>query len=137
MSKEIVLKNVKESILSMEERGTTALQSFVDDRISGDTNLWEKMSKSKYLTWNSLCKNIKLASKLDIITIRATANLISRLLIITHSSRAIDLEEVIGCYELSTTNCTLMKADGSLLPKMGKSVVIALLEELVLQNPTY
>ena len=29
-----------------------------------------------------------------------------------------------------------MKADGSLLPTMGKSVVIALLEELVPQNPT-
>ena len=39
MSKEVVPKNVEESILSLEERGTTALQSFVDDRISGDTNL--------------------------------------------------------------------------------------------------
>ena len=61
-SKEIVPKNVEESILSMEERGTKALQNFVDDRICGDTNLWEKMSKSKYLTWNSTSKNIKLAS---------------------------------------------------------------------------
>eukprot|EP00112_Aurelia_sp_Birch-Aquarium-sp1_P010681 Seg2275.3 transcript_id=Seg2275.3/GoldUCD/mRNA.D3Y31 product="hypothetical protein" protein_id=Seg2275.3/GoldUCD/D3Y31 len=37
MSKEIVPKNVEESILSMEKRGTTALQSFVDNRICGDT----------------------------------------------------------------------------------------------------
>ena len=33
MSKENVPKNFEESILSMEERGTTALQSFVDDRL--------------------------------------------------------------------------------------------------------
>ena len=131
ISKEIMSNNVEESILSMEERGTTALQSFVDDRISGDTNLWGKMSKPKYLTWNSSSKNFKLASKSDIITVRATANLMSRLLIIARSSHAVDLEEVIGCYELSTTNRTLMKADGSLLPTMGKSVAIALLEELV------
>ena len=137
MSKEIVPKNVEESILSMEERGTTALQSFVDDRICGDKNLWEKMTKSKYLTWSSTSKSITLAAKSDIITVRATVNLMSRLLIIARSSRAVDLEEVIGCYELSTTNRTLMKADGSLLPTTGKSIVIALLEELVPQNLTY
>ena len=137
MSKEVLPKNVEESILSMEERGTTALQSFMDDRISGDTNFWEKMSKSKYLTWNSSSKTIKLASKSDIITVRATANLMSKLLIIARSSRIVDLEEVIRCYELSTTNRTIMKADGSLLPTMGKSVVIALLEMVVRKNPTY
>ena len=38
---------------------------------------------------------------------------------------------------LSTTNHTFMKADGSLLLTMRKGVVIALLEELVLQNPTH
>eukprot|EP00112_Aurelia_sp_Birch-Aquarium-sp1_P010682 Seg2275.4 transcript_id=Seg2275.4/GoldUCD/mRNA.D3Y31 product="hypothetical protein" protein_id=Seg2275.4/GoldUCD/D3Y31 len=59
----------------------------------------------------------------------------SRLFIIARSSRAVDLEEVIGCYVLSTTNRTLMKADGSLLPTTGKSIIIALIEELVLQNP--
>ena len=120
MSKEIVQKNVEENTLSMEERGTTALRSFVDDRICGDTNLWEKISNSKYLTRNSTSKSITLASKSDIITVRVTANLMSRLLIIAHSSRAVDLEEVIGCYELSTTNRTLTKADGSLLQTTGK-----------------
>eukprot|EP00794_Sanderia_malayensis_P002266 gene2266-2603_t len=119
----------------MEKRGTTALQSFVDDRICEDVNLWQKMSKSKHLSWNSASKNIKLASKSDIITVRVTANLMSRLLIIARSSCAVDLEEVIGCYGLSTTNRTLMKADGSLLPTTGKSVAIALLEKLVPQNP--
>ena len=86
-------------------------------------------------------KSITLASKADIITVRATANLMSRLLIIgrlcARSSRAVDLEEVISCYELSTANCTLMKADHSILPTTGKSVVIALLEELVPQNLMY
>ncbi len=124
MSKEIVPKNVEESILSMEKRGATALQSFVDDRIC----------KSKYLTWCSTSKNIKIASKSDIITVRATANLMSRLLIIAHSSRAVDLEEVIGCYEPLENNRTLMKADDSLLPTTGKSIVSGLLEELAAKS---
>ena len=58
------------------------------------------MCKSKYLTWSSTSKSITLASKSDVITIRATANLMSRLLIIARSSRAVDLEELVGCYEL-------------------------------------
>ena len=49
----IMPQNVQDSILDTEIRGHTAYASFVDDRISGDKNLWDKMTKVKLLSWTS------------------------------------------------------------------------------------
>ncbi len=78
-------------------------------------------------------KELKLQAKSEVLTIRASACLMSRFLIIARSSRQIDLEDVIGNYELSTSNRVLMKPDGSVHPTVDKSKLIAVLEQL----PTY
>ena len=43
------------------------------------------------------------------------------------------MEEVIGNYEFSTTNRTLMELDGSVHPTINKSSIITVLEELPAQ----
>ena len=134
MTKEIVPKSVEESILAVEEIGSSAMIKFVEERICQDTNLWDKMTKSKILSWNSSSKEIKLQAKSDVMTLRATTGLMSRLLIVARSSREIDMEEVIGNYAFSTTNRTLMKPDGSVHPTTDKSKVIAVLENLPQQG---
>ena len=136
MTKEIILKPIKESILSMEARGSSVMKKFVEETISGETNLWDKMTKSKFLSWNSSGKEIKLQAKSEVITLRATTGLMSRLLIIARSSREVDMEEVIGNYEFATTNRTLMKLDGSVHPTLNKSSIIAVLEDLPAQAST-
>ena len=96
------------------------------------------MTKSKFLSWNSLSKEIKLQAKSEALTLRETTGLMSRsrLLIIARSSRDVDMEEVIVNYEFSTTNRTLMKPDGSVYPTLNKSSIIAVLEELSAEAQT-
>jgi hypothetical protein len=133
MTKEIIPKPIEECILSMEARGSSVMKKFVEERVSGETNLWDKMTKSKFLSWNSSGKEIKLQAKSEVITLRATTGLMSRLLIIARSFRKVDMEEVIGNYGFATTNCTLMKLDGSVHPNLNKSSIIAVLEDLPAQ----
>jgi hypothetical protein len=130
MTKEILPKEIEESILATERRGSTAMNTFVKERICGDTNLWDKMTKCKPLLWNSSTKEIKLQAKSEVLTLRATTGLMSRLLIIARSTRDVDLEDVIGNYEFSITNRTLMTATGSVHPTLDKSEVIAFLENM-------
>ena len=63
MTKQVVPEPIEKDILTMEERGQQALQSFVEQRICGPTNLWERMPKLKFLTWNDACKTVKLKDK--------------------------------------------------------------------------
>ncbi|CAB3982955.1 Hypothetical predicted protein [Paramuricea clavata] len=78
MTKEIIPKPIEESILSMEACGSSVMKKFFEERISGETNLWEKMTKSKFLSWNSSGKEIKLQAKSEVITLRTTTGLMSR-----------------------------------------------------------
>ena len=57
----------------------------------------------------------------------------ARLLVISRSSRDVDLKEVVGMYELSTTNKVYMQARGLLHPCTDKS---QLTHELIHQMDT-
>ena len=39
------------------------MKKFVEEQISGEANLWDKMTKSTFLSWNSSSKEIKLQAK--------------------------------------------------------------------------
>ena len=132
MSKEIIPDEVQQSILATEETGMEAYQRFVEDRIIGSGNLWDKMSKVKQKTWMSAAKDIKLNIGSEVLTLKATTSLFARLLVISWSSReSVNLEEVIGMHEFAYTNKVLMASDGSIHPTTEKSTVIKLLEDLV------
>ena len=132
MSQEIIKENVQESILSTEEVGTNAFRQFVEQRIIGGGNMWDRMSKVKVLSWNTTAKDLKIKTQSDVTTLKATSSLFARMLLIARSSRGnIDLERVIGNHEFSHKNAILMQADGTLHPTTDKSSVIHLLEGMV------
>ena len=132
MSKEILPQHIQDSILSTEQVGEEAFKSFVSARLTGDANLWDKMTKVKLLNWTSAGKEIKVKTGSDEHTLKASSSLFARLLIVARSSREdINLEEVIELHEFDSTNRVLMKPDGSLHPTTDKSKVIHLLESLV------
>ena len=132
MSKEIIPDEVQQSILATEETGMKAYNTFVEDRILGNGNLWDKMTKVKQKTWTSAAKDLKLNIGSEILTLKVTTSLFARLLVIARSSRdSVNLEEVIGMHEFAYTNRVLMAPDGSIHPTMDKSTVIKLLEDLV------
>ena len=136
MSKEIIPDEVQQSILTTEETGMEAYKKFVEERIIGNVNLWDKMTKVKQKTWTSAAKEIKLNIGSDVLTLKATTSLFARLLVIARSSRdSVNLEEVIGIHEFAYTNKFLMAPDGSIHATTDKSTVIKLLQDMV-ENDT-
>jgi len=119
--------------LSTEQVGKKdAFAQFVEQRITGGGNLWDRMTKVKLLTWNAAAKEIKVKTGSEVTTLKATSSLFARMLLVARSSRDdINLEEVIGTHEFSHTNGTLMQAEGTLHPTNDKSSVIHFLEGLV------
>ena len=112
-----------------------AYETFVEERIIGSRNLWDKMTKVKQKTWMSAGKDIKLNTGTEVRTLKATTSLFARRLVIARSSReSVDLEEVIGKHEFAYTNTVLMAPDGSIHPSTDKSIVIEILEDLVVNE---
>ena len=87
MSKEIIPDEVQQSILATEETGMDAYETFVEERIIGSRNLWDKMTKVMQKTWMSAGKDIKLNTGTEVLTLKATTSLFVRLLVIARSSR--------------------------------------------------
>ena len=56
MTKQVLRLEAEKSILSTEARGEDAKMSFLQQRLSGEINLWDKMTKVKLLNWDDLCK---------------------------------------------------------------------------------
>ena len=133
-TKMIMPEGVQHDILDTETRGRRSFNQFVEERIIGEKNMWEKMPKVKFQSWNSGSKTVKLKAPSEEVSLKATNSLFVCLLIIAKSSRDIDMENVIGTHEFCAINSTLMKADGSLHPCTDKSKLIHALEELANEN---
>ena len=63
-----------------------AYETFVEERIIGSHNLWDKMTKVKQKTWMSAGKDIKLNTGTEVLTLKATTSLFARLL---HGHRSV------------------------------------------------
>ena len=131
VTKHALKEDAQESILKLVNRGETAKVAFIQDRISGERNLWDRMTKVKYLNWDTLSKKVVLKGQTKEFQFRSTTNLFSRLLIIAKSGRDLDLQKTISEYEFSNTNPVLIKPDGTLHPCVNKSQLIHALEYFV------
>ena len=118
-------------ILDVVGRGERAKVAFVQDRITGETNLWDRMTKVKYLNWDTLSKKVSMKGLTKYFQFRATTNFFGRLLVIAKSGQDIDLQQAISEYEFSNISPVLMKPDGKLHPCLSKSDLIHELESLV------
>ena len=135
MSKEITPDEVQQSILATVETGMEVYETFVEERIIGSHNLWDKMTKVQQKTWMSAGTDIKLNTGTEVLTSKATTSLFATLLVIARSSReSVDLEDVIGMHEFAYTNQIMMATDGIIHPSTDKRIVIELLEYLVVNE---
>ena len=66
---------IEKDVLDMVARGNKALKSFLDDRISGNMNMWNKMPKLKFLSWKDGCKTVKLKASSEVMNLKATNSL--------------------------------------------------------------
>ena len=62
--------------------GQGSYEEFAKERIHGEKNLWDLISKVKLLTWNSPAKVIKMKSGSLVITLKATSSLFARMLLV-------------------------------------------------------
>ena len=120
--------SVQHDILDIETRGNEAFVTHVKERVNGEKNMWDKMSKLKYLTWKDGCKTVNLKAESEVVCLKATNTLFIRLLLIAKSSRELDLEDTVGKHEFASSNATLMKPDDSLLPSNNKYILTHELE---------
>ena len=73
ISKEVIPESLKEDILSTEKRGMEAQKSYVQERIIGKKNMWDRMTKTKIGTWNSVAKDLRVTVGSEVLTLKATA----------------------------------------------------------------
>ena len=100
----VIPQDITENILNAEARRKEAYEKFVNDRIKGHRNLWDKMKKVKVQTWTSAGKEIRSKHGKQEIVMKESASMLARLLVTSPSSRDVDLKEVVCMYEPSTTN---------------------------------
>ena len=126
----VMPENVQKDILRSTSVGQDSYNKFVEDRIVGPKNLWDKMNKVKRLTWTDAAKPVKIVIPSKVIELKQTRSLFSRLLIVARTRDELDLEDLIGRDELSCLPRSIFSSDGSLLPCTDKSKLMALLESL-------
>ena len=105
-----------------------AYKTFVEERITGRRNLWDKMTNVKQKTWMSAGKDTTLNTGTEVLTLKATTSLFARLLV------RVDLEEVVGMHEFSLMSKVVMVPEGSIHPSTHKTIVIKLLADLVVND---
>ena len=129
ITKCIMPENVKKDILRSDVVGEQAYQSFVSEHIIGEINLWERMPKVKLERWSSAtkCSRVKVINKT--VELKENRSLFARMAIVAQSRPEINIEEAIGTYEFSCISRALFASDGSLLPCVGKSKLMQVLEK--------
>ena len=130
-NKIIMPDNVQQNILDSEKRGEAEYRIFVEERICGDKNLWDSRSKVPVLGWTAGTRPVKAKTGSTEITLKTSSSMMARLLVITRSSRDIDLKHVIGKHEFSATNHMLMTPEGKLHPCCDKAQLIHKLTDQV------
>ena len=117
----VMPENVQKDILRSTSVGQDSYNKFVEDRIVGPKNLWDKMNKVKLLTWTDAAKPVTIVLPSKVIELKQTRSLFSRLLIVARTRDELDLEDLIGRYAFSCLPRSIFSSDGSLLPCTDKS----------------
>jgi len=113
---QIFPRNVFESYRSFEETGSNLYKEFVEERLGPNRkiSILDPIKKVKLETCkaSTMKKKIKINDK--IIELRGNCNLFARCALM-QQQRDINMKEVIGEFELTTTPRSLFNPDGSLL----------------------
>ena len=128
ITRAIIPERIKQDILKSEMIGEASHKRFIEEHIVGPASVWKKMSKAKLLCWKDASKIAKVACPSKEVILKKDISLFARLSVIARSQREIDLQHVIGTYELSCLPRSLFAADGSLLPSTDKSKLMSRIE---------
>ena len=131
VTKAVLPEDVTNDICQQSVLGQALFDDFVQDRIkSNNTSLWAPLKKYQLKTWKTCGKKVKLKVDEKVLELKEDRSLFARMSVVSKSRKDINLEEIIGKYELSVVPRSLFTADGQLLPSQGKSKLMSILESL-------
>ena len=130
VTKSVMPTEVTQDILAQDNVGEKAYVDFVSERLTGDKNMWDKMTKVKLKTWNSPAKVVQTKIADKVVELKENRSLFARMVIAARARPEIELQEAISKFEFSSVSRALFATDGSLLPCQNKSKLMNILEKL-------
>ena len=121
--------------LDHENEGQILYDRYKAGNICGSKSPWEKQKKRKLTTFASINKVVKGKVKDKIFALKEQSSLMTRLLITARKRPEVDLEQIIGKYELSVVPRSMFDNDGILLIDTTKSVTMH--QTKAMMNDTY
>ena len=141
ITKKVLPENLCREFLEVEEEGKRLYDKFVQERIVGETSIWDPITERKLPTFRSNLKIVQMKVQNQLINIRAERKLMSRFLIATRARPDIDLPGYLGKYEFSAVPRSLFTSEGDLLPCGDKAKITAEMikclqpEDIINDNP--
>jgi len=134
ITKSIMPGEVACDILRRQSVGEEAYREFVSARITGDVNLWDRMTKIKLKTWTDAGKVVRMNVDNKALEIKENRSLFARMVIAARTRPDIDIHEAVGKYEFSNVSRALFASDGNELACQNKSSLMGLLEKLPVES---
>jgi hypothetical protein len=130
-TKAVMPEKVSRDLCRQTMLGQQLFDDFVTSRINtSETNLWAPMKSCRLQTWKTAGKRVKVNLGQKVMELKEDRNIFARLLLVSKSRPEINLEEAVGCHELSVVPRSMFAADGEMLHCHTKSNLMAILESL-------
>ena len=120
-----------ERFLAVKEIGEESYETFVKERIEGESSVWDTINKKKITSFTNNNKTTSVKLNGEILQIREERKLMNRILVASRSRAEIDLSNIFGTYEFSVVPRSTFATDGSLYYGKDKSVIAQELREFV------
>ena len=120
--------------MSAIDTGRDKYQQFTTDRIVGDGNIFEKMSRLKLKNWTSSGKNVTISVNKQSFELKENRSLFARLALAVCAKPDLDMAESIGTYEFSCVCRALFANDGTMLPSTAKSQLMNIIKSLAKES---
>ena len=128
---EVLPQKDVERFLAVKEIGKESYEMFVEERIEGESSIWDTIKKKKIPSFTSNNKTTSVKLNGETLQIREERKLMNRILVASRSRAEIDLSNIFGTYEFSVAPLSIFATDGSLYYGEDKSVIAQELRELV------
>ena len=128
VSKAVLLPDA--AMLDQEKIGQTLYDSFIAERINGESSVWSPMKKRKLQTFKLQPKTIRSKVGDKVIQLKEEKTLLTRFLITARKRPELDLEYCLGNFELAIIPKSLFSQDGEPLKCTDKAKVLHHIEEI-------
>ena len=133
VTKKVLPKDAKEDLVNCATIGERLHKTFVKERIESSTvNFWSRMIMTKLKRWKSNNKTVKVkTAEAKVIELTEDQALFGRMAIISESRPELNMNEIIGEFELSVAPRSMFAADGSMHHCSAKSKLMKLILEKI------